>query len=199
MTTTIHLIRHAAHDLLGRVLTGRMAGVPLGAAGRLQARLLAERLAPEPLAAVCSGPLERARETAAPIAARHELAVDIVEDFDEMAFGEWTGRRFEDLSGDPVWQRFNALRSVTRAPGGELMTEVQSRMVAALFELERRHPDRTVAVIGHGDPIRSALAFVLGSPLDLLHRFEVEPASISTLALSPDGPRLLRIAQVVAP
>ena len=68
--TTFHLIRHGAHDLLGRVLTGRMPGVALNEAGRAQAAGLAAALAGGGIAAVVSSPLQRARETAAPIAAR---------------------------------------------------------------------------------------------------------------------------------
>src|SRR3546814_6877824 len=97
--TTIFLIRHAAHDLVGRAIVGRMPGVHLSRAGRQQAEKLAERLAQEPLAALYSSPLARARETAEPLARRLRLELQIAEDLDEIDYGEWTGRTLDELAG----------------------------------------------------------------------------------------------------
>src|SRR3546814_14396193 len=97
--TTILLIRHAAHDLVGRAIVGRMPGVHLSRAGRQQAEKVAERLARESLAAVYSSPLARARETAEPLARRLRLEMQIAEEFDEIHYGAWHGRNAEEQIG----------------------------------------------------------------------------------------------------
>lgn len=191
--TTFHLIRHAAHDLLDRALAGRMPGVSLNAAGRRAAERLAERLADVPFAAIYSSPLERARETAAPLAARHGLALRIEPALDEIDFGGWTGRALAELHGQEAWQRFNSFRSGTPIPSGERMLDVQARIVAAMQRLGERHPDGEVALVSHGDVLKSALAYHLGVPLDLFQRIEVAPASHSIVVLAAHGPKILLI------
>ena len=116
--TTFLLIRHAAHDLLGRRLAGRMPGVSLNGEGRRQVERLAERLAGASIRAVISGPLERARETAEPLARGLGLPVQISAAVDEIDFGEWTGLPFAELDQDPRWCWFNTFRSGARAPCG---------------------------------------------------------------------------------
>ena len=112
---------------------------------------------------------------------------------DEIDYGEWSGQSFDDLRGIAQWRDFNSLRSCTRIPGGELMIEVQARVLALMELLCRRHPGMTVALISHADVIRGALAHCLGMPLDLVLRLEVSPASISIVAMQQDGPRVLCI------
>ncbi len=191
MAATVLLIRHAAHGLQGRTMVGRMPGVHLSADGRRQAEMLADRLAGVPLGAIYSSPLERARETAAPIAAR--LGLELVEaaELDEFDFGDWTGRTLDELAGCERWRRFNAFRSGTRAPNGEHMLEAQARMVGLIERLRGGHPDGQVALVGHGDPIRSALAHYLGLHLDQMSRIEISPASLSVVAVGDDGAQVL--------
>ena len=175
------------------MLVGRAPGVSLGAEGRRQAEALAERLAGVPLEAVYSSPLERARETAAPIAARLGLAVRAVEELTELDFGDWTGRTIGELAGSERWRLFNTFRSGTAAPNGEHMLEVQARMVRALERLRGAHPDGRVAVVGHGDPLKATLAHYLGVPLDLFQRIEIDPGSLSVVELADHGPRVLLV------
>ena len=198
MTTTFFLLRHAAHDRLGRVLCGRMPGVTLGEAGRAHAARLAERLSRETVAAVYSSPLERARETAEPIAARLGLSVEIAPEIDEIGFGEWSGRSFEELDRDPRWAAWNAARSVSRPPGGETMLEAQSRAVGFIERLRRTHGDGAAALVSHADLLKSVLAFFLGLPLDLIGRFEVGPASLSTVVVGDWGAKVLTVNEAAA-
>jgi broad specificity phosphatase PhoE len=175
-----------------------MPGVVLSDAGRRQSALLAERLAGAPLRAVYSSPLERAQETAAPLAARLGLAVETEPALNEIDIGEWTGRGLDELRDEPLWQAFNLFRSGTRPPGGETMLEVQSRIVRFLDELRRRHPDEPVAAISHADILKSAVLYYLGMPLDLFLRIEIEPASVTVLELADWGPRLLLLNETAA-
>lgn len=183
MPTTLHLIRHGSYPPLGRYLAGRVHDLPLDPEGRAQAAQVAEALAARPLAAVVASPRLRTRETAAPIAAAHGLAVTLDDDLDELAFGDWTGRSFAELSGDPAWAAFNASRALAPIPGGETMAAVQARAVAALLRLRAAYPEGEVAVVSHGDVIKAMLLGVLGAPLELMRRIEVAPASRSVVVL----------------
>ena len=198
MTTTLLLVRHAAHGLLGRVLTGRMPGVSLGEEGRRQAARLAERLSRETVAAVYSSPLERARETAEPIAARFGLLVQVEERLDEIDVGDWQGRDFAALAQDPGWNAWNTASSVTRAPGGETMLEAQARAIRVIEQLRAAHPDTGVVLVSHGDVIKAALLYHLGLPIDAYQRIEVGPASLSVLVVGDWGARVLSLNETVA-
>jgi probable phosphoglycerate mutase len=187
------LIRHGLTDAVGRTLCGTAAGVHLNAEGRAQATRLAGRLGGVKLEAVVSSPLERAIETAAAIADGRGLTVESRAAFAEFEVGEWTGSAFSDLERSPTWQRFNRVRSVARAPGGESMLDVQQRAIAALLQLQRERSGGTIAVVSHGDVIRAVLQYVLGMPIDFLHRIEIVPASVSVLDLGDDEPRVLQV------
>jgi probable phosphoglycerate mutase len=189
--TTFLLIRHAHHDLVGKAIAGRLAGTCLSSEGQRGAESLAERLVTVPIASIYSSPLERAQATAAIIARRLSLNVCTCEQFNEIDFGEWQGRAFDDLDDDPQWMRFNIFRSGTCPPRGEPLLQVQARMVAALDDLRARFPNEVVAVVGHGDPIKSVIACYAGIPLDLMLRIEISPASISIVSIGDFGPNIL--------
>jgi len=191
--TTVLLVRHAMCDPVGKSIAGRAEGVHLNAEGEQQARRVAARLREVPVAAIYSSPLERARETAEHIARGRDLRVESFDAVAEIDFGEWTGCALGALAALPAWRRFNSFRSGTRIPGGELIAEVQARTVAGLASLRDRHPDATVAVVSHADVIKAALAYYLGTPLDLMQRLEVAPASISAVALDAEGVRILAL------
>jgi probable phosphomutase (TIGR03848 family) len=182
-STTFHLIRHGDYSLLGRVLAGRMAGYSLSEKGREQAQLVAQTLAGRPVAAVVASPLERARETAAPIAAMHRLEVEIDPDVTEIDFGDWTGRSFADLHAMPIWRDFNRFRSTVPIPGGETLHAAQARGLAAIARLRSAHADRDVVIVSHGDLIKVLVAHFLGIALDLFTRIEIAPGSRSVITL----------------
>lgn len=193
MPTTLYLVRHGACDGLGRQLNGRASGIRLTREGAAQADSLGAALATLPIAAIYSSPLERARETAERIAVRLVKPVVVESDLDEIDFGDWTGASFEQLDADTAWRRFNSFRCGTPAPSGEAMISVQARMVNAMIRLRCGHPDDSIVVVSHGDPIKAVFAHYLGMPLDLLPRLEVSPGSISALVLAPDFARLLAL------
>lgn len=197
--TMVLLVRHAHHDLLGRELVGRRPGVRLSAQGRRQAALLGAALAETPLARVLSSPRERTLETAAAIAEAQGCEVEVAPSLDEVDFGDWNGRAFAELEGDPEWRRFNAMRSRAAIPGGERMLDVEARAVALIEDLARRFPGERLALVTHGDVIRASLLHYLGMALDLIHRLHVAPASVSVLSLRDSGARVLAINGAVEP
>ncbi len=191
--TTFLLIRHGANDFIGNTLVGRRPGVSLNDEGRRQAERLADRLAHLPIAAIYSSPLERTRETAVPLAERLGLPVTVCDGIHEIDPGDWTGLTITELRAAPGWEAYNAYRAGTRCPNGELLLDVQARFVTALERLRHDHPDQTVALFSHADPIRIALAYYIGMPLDHVLRLDIAPASVSILALDDRGPRVLRV------
>jgi broad specificity phosphatase PhoE len=191
--TRFLLIRHGLTDAVDHYVAGVAPGTHLNETGRSQAAALAERLHDVAMTAVVSSPLERTRETAAPIARDHGLTVEVDASFIEYDAGAWTGRTFESLDDDQGWQRFNRVRSVTRAERGELMLTVQHRSVTALLALAERYRTGTVAVVSHGDTIRAMLLYVLGMPIDFYHRIEVSPARGIVEISRDDPPRVLQM------
>ena len=196
----LFLIRHGLIDPIGVSLPGRTPGVLLNAAGRAQLAPLvarvARRLAGAPLDIVITSPLARAQETGAALAQAYGLAVTVEPALHEIDLGRWTGRALAGLGDDPDWAPFNAYRSGTPAGGAELGVEAQARAVAALLARARATPDAAIAAVSHGDVMRAVLAHVLGVPIDLQHRIEVSPGSVSEIELQPWGPRVVALNDV---
>ena len=188
------ICRHGHTDWIGRSLAGRLPAVHLSEHGRRQAAALAERLRNYTIDAIYSSPLERAVETAEPLAAQRGLPVEKRPALTEIDFGQWTGRTLESLEGDGLWRRFNTLRASTRPPMGELTLEVQTRMCDELERLRQTHADgSTVAVFSHQDTIKAAVAHYLGMSADMFERFEIGPASLTVLQLAEWGPKLVTL------
>ena len=185
------LIRHAQNDWVGKKLAGWTPGVHLNEEGCAQAEALARRLAGVPLAAIYSSPLERALETAAPLAEARGLRVQVREQLGETRFGTWTGRSLKELKEEDLWPVIQVYPGGARFPGGESMREVQARIVADLDAIRDTHPDQTVAIFSHSDPIKMATAHYLGLPLDLFQRLAVSPASVTAFSFTRFGPRLV--------
>ena len=191
--TTFLLVRHASCDPVGRALAGRAPGVALNAAGREEVARLAGRLAATRAHAVYSSPVQRALETATPLAAVWRVPVRECAALTEIDFGRWTGCTLDALAPEPEWQRFNSFRSGTRAPRGELMLEAQARAVAGVLRLRDEHPDEVVALVSHADVLKSVVGYFVGVPVDLCHRLELAPASVSVLEVTAHGTRLLAL------
>ena len=191
--TIFYLVRHAACDGLGEKLWGRTEGVCLNAAGKISLAQLAERFRGVKLEAVYSSPLERARETAEAIARVAKLEVTQNDAFNEIDFGEWTGKTFAQLADDEQWQRFNTQRSVTKIPGGESFLDVQARVVAELNRLQDQHADERVGIVSHADVIKAAVGYVAGTPINLLQRVEIAPCSVSIIANDKHELKLLAV------
>lgn len=191
---TLLLIRHGENEY---TRTGKLAGwtpgVHLNETGQKQAQAIARRLAKAPLTAIYSSPLERAQETAAPLAAARNLPVTIHEGVAEMRYGTWTGQSLKRLARTKLWRVVQQLPSAMQFPAGETMRDAQLRMVNALQALVLAHPQpkALIAVFTHADPIKLAVAFYLGMPLDLFQRIAVNTASITTFRLSATQPPTL--------
>ena len=197
--TVVLLVRHGLTPTTGRVLPGRAPGLHLSDQGRAQSEALVERLAGVRPDALYTSPLERTRETAAPLAAASGLVATVEDGLVECDFGEWTGRELTELARLKSWRTVQQAPSTFRFPGGESFVELQARMVGTLDRLRSAHPGGTVVCFSHADPIKVALAHALGTPLDLFQRIAVDPASVSVLAHEPGRPPTVRTVNATGP
>jgi len=195
----VHLVRHAAHDHLGRTLTGRTFDVSLSQAGRDQARALGRHLAQTDADAVLTSPRLRALQTAEPIAGAIGCPVEVSEDLDEIDFGHWSGQSFEMLDEDPLWQAWNADRANARTPAGETMRDVAIRLMRLIEDATARLPGRTAVLVSHGDVIKAGVCHCLGLPFCDLHRFEIAPASVTTIAFGDGGCSVIAVNRPCPP
>jgi broad specificity phosphatase PhoE len=192
VSAVFHLIRHAAHEELGRILTGR-GPTGLSETGRAEARALGRQLASLRIDAILSSPRRRATETAELIAAATGQEPEIEEGLDEIDFGPWAGLPFAELAGDPDWRAWNEERDKARTPGGETMAAVARRLAGSIDRLRAEHPARTVALVSHSDVIKAGVCHYLGLPFGRVHRFEISPASITTLVVADWGGTLIAL------
>ena len=187
------LIRHGENDYSNKgLLAGRLPGVELNERGRQQAEELGKALASAPLAAVYASPLERAMQTAGPIARARGLKVIPEPGLLEANVGEWQGKSVRRLSLTKYWRIVQGAPSRARHPGGESFAETQVRVVTALERICARHRDRDlIACVFHSDPIKLAVAHYIGLPLDHFQRLACDTGSVTMLALAPGSAYLL--------
>lgn len=187
------LVRHGRTPTTGAVLPGRAPGLHLSDEGRTQADGTARRIAElrRPPVAVYASPLERAVETAKPIAAALGLRVRVERGLQECDFGEWTGAKLGILRRRRQWSQVQHLPSTFTFPGGESFAQMQHRMVTTVDALTARHLGESFVAVSHADPIKAAVAAVAGIPLDLFQRLVVAPCSVTALVRGPAASHLL--------
>ena len=196
-STLVLLIRHGQTPTTGKTLPGRAKGLHLAETGQEQARNVAERLTVlKRLDAIYSSPLERARETAAPLSKARALPIVIDRGLLECEFGEWTGAELKDLMKKPEWTTVQRYPSGFRFPGGESFAEMQTRMSATVQRLAAAHVGGVIACVSHADPIKAVLADALGTHLDLFQRISISTCSVSAIAYGPTGPNVLCVNSV---
>jgi probable phosphoglycerate mutase len=192
--TLVLLVRHGQTPTTGKHLPGRTPGLHLSEEGQRQADLAAKRIAELPhVDAVYSSPLERARETAAPIAAARGLKVQIDKGLLECDFGQWTGGELKELMKKPEWSTVQRYPSGFRFPDGESFGEMQARMGACLERLRSRHPGGVLVAVSHADTIKAAVTQAMGAHLDLFQRTAISTCSITAIAYATNGPMVLTV------
>jgi probable phosphoglycerate mutase len=193
-TTLVLYVRHGQTPTTGQVLPGRAAGLHLAEEGQAQAEAVAQRIAEvAKVDAVYASPLERARETAAPIAKATGLKVTMDRGLVECDFGEWTGSDLKALMKLPEWQTVQRYPSGFRFPGGESFTDMQTRMVDTVDRLRAKYPSGVVVAVSHADPIKAAVAHAMGTHLDLFQRIVISTCSVTAIAYSAAGPVVLTV------
>lgn len=191
------LIRHGENDYTKtHRLAGRLPGVHLNEFGQKQAQALGEALKDVPIKAIYSSPLERAMETAAPIAASVGLTIQEESGLLETDIGDWQGRSLKRLALYKHWKVVQRAPSRAQFPNGETFYECQSRIVGAIDAILSRHkPQDILACVLHADPIKLAVAHYIGLPLDQFQRLGCDTGSLSALAIGEMGASLVKLNQ----
>lgn len=192
--TLVLLVRHGTTPTTGKILPGRARGLHLAESGKQQALRVAERITEmDKVGAIYASPLERARETAAPIARSIKQTVRIDRGLLECDFGAWTGQSLRRLMKKPEWASVQRTPSSFRFPDGESFVEMQSRMIGALDVIRRRHAGKVVVCVSHADPIKAAVAHAMGTPLDLFQRIVISTCSVTAILYSDFAPIVLTV------
>jgi probable phosphoglycerate mutase len=192
------LIRHGENDYVktGK-MAGRLPGVHLNERGQKQAQALGEALKDVQIKAIYSSPLERAMETASPIASARKLQIIQEPDLMDADIGKWQGRSWKVLSLTKVWKIVQHSPSRFRFPEGESFPEMQTRIAGVLERIVKSHnkPQDIVAVVFHADPIKLAVAHFLGMPLDHFQRLSCDTGSVTAIYASDSGANLVKLNQ----
>jgi len=194
--TTFYLIRHGHNDYVGEgKLAGWTPGVHLNEQGKVQSQALAELLSSVKFQAIYSSPLERAYETALPLANSRKMEPIVREGLGEISCGTWTGKSLKSLRRRKLWPIIQSAPSRAAFPEGESFTDAGARIVRELELIRSSHPGKrtVVACVFHSDPIKLAIAHYIGLHIDLFQRIVIEPASFSILNISDHGVYLLRL------
>ncbi len=195
----ILLIRHGENSYVGKRLAGRLPGVHLNENGIKQAQAIAAMLKEAPITAIYSSPLERAMETAQPLAEALNLPVQPCDGLLEVDFGSWVGKTYRQMQRMKLWKTVQEKPSEMRFPGGELFAEARERVARAIEEIQSSAGEKDIiACFSHSDVIRLAVSYYLDMPLDSFQRVSVDTASVSALFLSKEMPRVLNVNQVLA-
>jgi len=191
------LIRHGENDFTKKhKLAGHLPDVHLNERGQKQSQDLANGLKDMPIKAIYSSPLERAMETAAPIAKARGLEVILEPGLIEANVGKWQGRSIRSLALNKKWRVVQFAPSRATFPEGETFYECQTRVVAALDAVLSKHrPQDIIACVSHADPIKLAVAHYLGLPLDHFQRLGCDTGSVSVLYIGEMGASLVKLNQ----
>lgn len=191
------LIRHGENDYTKtNKLAGRLPKVHLNDKGQKQAQALAEALKNVPIKAIYSSPLERAMETATPIAEITVLTIQKEKGLLETNVGDWQGKSLKRLYLNKHWKVVQHAPSRAQFPNGETFYECQNRIVRTIDDILSKHkPKDIVACVFHADPIKLAVAHYIGMPLDQFQRLGCDTGSVSVLAVGEMGAGLMKLNQ----
>ncbi len=197
--STVLLVRHGLTAMTGPVLAGHTPGLHLDERGTKQALATATRIAPIPLTAIVTSPLERCIDTSQAIldaqrAAGVEPTWAVEDRIVECRYGDWTGKAIKDLAKDPMWKVVQQQPSAAVFPGGEPLRTTQARAVDAIREWDTRLGEDAVWVAcSHGDVIKSIVADALGLHLDQFQRIVIDPCSVTVIQYTPGRPFVMRV------
>jgi len=189
----LFLIRHGENEYVKHgKMPGRLPGIHLNQRGQEQAEALAQSLQNISFCAIYASPLERAQETAAPLARQRGLEILTRPALMDTDVGEWTGLELKALRELPAWKQVQRFPSRFTFPGGESFLNLQNRLVTEMEAIVAAHAEKDpVAVVFHADPVKLVVAHYLGLPLEQFQRLSCDTGSVTALALNEHGAHLM--------
>ena len=180
--TLIYLLRHAESSAnRDGILAGRIPGIGLSAKGQRDSRLIAKELKALTFKRIYQSPLERCRETINPYLKEVGRRAVTLDDFVEMDYGRWSGRKLSELRREPLWKTIQSRPTKAKFPGGESFRDAARRIKRGMDEVSRSHKKGPVLVVSHGDPIKIAAQIVLGGEIDKFQKIVIDPASVTII------------------
>jgi len=180
--TLIYLLRHAESTANQEgILAGRMGDIALSSRGKKQSQRIAKSLQNMNFTKIYISPLQRCRETINPFLSLSGRRANVIDDFIEMDYGNWSGRKLNELRREPLWKEIQRKPSEVRFPKGESFKQAEGRIRRGLNTLARNHPNGRVLVVSHGDPIKIALQIALDGAIDNFQRFLIDPGSLTLI------------------
>ena len=185
----IFLLRHAHSTANAKgILAGRMENIQLSKEGYAQREQLDLRLFQAKFEQVISSPLQRCLETIA----NFECAPTITDEFQEVHYGDWTGKKISSLRRNAAWREIHKHPASVRFPNGETLPEVQTRSLLGL-DLQVNPKAKNVLISTHADVIKVLILHALGTHLNNIDKLQIDNASISIIERDKQGFRVIRV------
>ena len=180
--TTFLLLRHALSTANeSGILAGRMEGISLSRDGRQQSKKLVSSLSAVKIDRIISSPLTRCLETISPTAEILRKRININENFQEMHYGSWSGRKLSELRKEKSWKKIQNSPDTFTFPGGESFKQAQLRIERELKRLAKKYPKETIVIVTHGDIIKLAITLTANTPLNYFQRYIVDTCSLTEI------------------
>ena len=191
--TTFLLLRHALSTANeSGILAGRMEGISLSRDGRQQSKKLVSSLSAVKIDRIISSPLTRCLETISPTAEILRKRININENFQEMHYGTWSGRKLSELRKEKSWKQIQKSPGTFTFPSGESFLQAQRRIERELNTLSRKYPKETILIVTHGDIVKLAIASTTNTPLNDFQRYVVDTCSLTEIIWGESEKTLVR-------
>ena len=185
----IFLLRHAHSTANAKgILAGRLENIALSKDGYLQREKLNVRLQEAKFDQIFSSPLQRCRETIL----NFEPNPVIVDEFQEVHYGDWTGKKMRSLMRYAAWREIHKHPASVRFPNGETLPEVQTRSLLGLDQ-NISAKAKNVLISTHADVIKVIILHALGTHLNNIDKLQIDNASISIIEKDKSGLRVVRV------
>lgn len=196
--STLILLRHAHSQANeSNVLAGRIPGVLLSKKGVKQSHELITRIGRAAVDQVHLSPITRCQLTIDPwLASKFSSRIeqlDIREEFTEMDYGDWSGKKLSSLRRSALWRPIQDSPSKVKFPGGESFRQAQRRAIGGCEELLQQRGKKVHLVVSHSDLIKLIAVHYLEAHLDTFQRIEISQASFTVIQKSAHGVNILAI------
>jgi len=196
--STLIFLRHAHSQANeSNILAGRTPGVLLSKKGKQQATKLIERIGKARVDQVHLSPITRCQLTIDPwLDSKYSSAIeslDIREEFTEMDYGNWSGRKLSSLRRSPLWKPIQETPSKVKFPDGESFRQAQKRAIEGCEELFSERGNKNHLVVSHSDLIKLIAVHYLEAHIDTFQRIDISQASFTVIQKSSRGVNILAI------
>jgi probable phosphomutase (TIGR03848 family) len=196
--STLIFLRHAHSQANeSNVLAGRTPGVLLSQRGKRQATQLIERIGKARVDQLHLSPITRCQLTLDPwLDSKFSSAIerlDIREEFTEMDYGDWSGKKLSSLRRSPLWKPIQETPSKVKFPGGESFRQAQKRAIEGCEELFNSRGNKNHLIVSHSDLIKLIAVHYLEAHIDTFQRIDISQASFTVIQKSSRSVNILAI------